>query len=205
MAVVETSWDETLRTHKSFAEPLPEQNMDLIEQAKVDVKRLRKHAILSAERKSAQVHSVPTAVLVMALAPSWRIKDNQVVKHFGVGLSREPTLRAPFTYRAMLAGYTMVNRTKLTPLKWHMSWSAALLKGNGKAGAEGMRIVHRLDEQGKSFLLASFDSPSLVLHPPSLTRHRVSFHTGGEKQEFSHSSLPFGELAELVATATFST
>ena len=86
-------------------------------QSRRPAKRLRKHVIIAGKRTSAPQHSVPTAVLLMSLAPSWRLKDNTVTKLFGVGISRNYSLRAPATYRAILAGYVLINRSRLTPLK----------------------------------------------------------------------------------------
>ena len=58
-------------------------------------------------------------------------------------------LEAPMTKKAYTKGYYLVNQSKNTPIKWHVSWGASIPKNNGKAKALGQRVVHRLCEQGK--------------------------------------------------------
>ena len=75
----------------------------------------------------------------------------------GIGAPKLDKLEAPATYRNLFNGYYMINQSGLTPLKWHLSWGAALpkqlkrTKGVSFLRARSKRVVHRLDEQGKGF------------------------------------------------------
>ena len=99
-------WTARLNEHVECAEaqcPLPDMDMNFVEQAKMDVKRLRSHVIQTGKRKTCPIHSQPAAVLLIALAPN-TLKNSKAQKMYGIGSPSAP-LRAPCTYRAFLKGY----------------------------------------------------------------------------------------------------
>ena len=96
------------------------------------------------------------------------MQDPSNVAKLGVGLTRSPTLAAPSTWKAFVLGYQHINRSSLTPLKWHLSWGAALSKGGGKPDlppAMKKRVVHRFDEQGKAFYTQKMKAAKKILKP----------------------------------------
>ena len=147
------SWQHMLDEHKECAEalgPLPAIDSAHIIQAEYDVKRLLHHVKYTSKRKTCPRHSQLASVLLMALAPNWCVKDSVAWKLHGIGSDKEK-LRTPVFYKAITNGYILINRSGLTPLKWHLSKGAGLPKPNGLAGVPGLRVVHLLDEQGKGF------------------------------------------------------
>ena len=130
MEAVEAEWDSMLSEHITCAPELPPNDMNFLSLAKRDVQRLKEHCVHAAKRKSAPAFSIPTAVLTMVLAPSWRMNSPAAKKALGLGAEVHDHLRTPWTKRALFLGYGHVNRTMFTPLKWHFSLGAALNKGN---------------------------------------------------------------------------
>ena len=94
-------------------------------------------------------HAVPVEVLAMTLAPNWR-KNTEM---WGIGLENEKKLVAPFAKLAFQESHMPINRSRLSPLKWHRSMGHSLRK-NHKAGPAGMRVIHVLDPQGQIFFAA---------------------------------------------------
>ena len=72
------------------------------------------------------------------------------MRRLGLGAS-QPDLQASGIYSAFLRGYTLINRSQLSPVEWHLSCGAGIPKANGEAGAAAYIVVHLLDEQGKAF------------------------------------------------------
>ena len=58
------------------------------------------------------------------------MSDPANVALLGVGITREPTVSAPNVWKAFVSGYQLINRSSYTPLKWHLSWGAALNKAS---------------------------------------------------------------------------
>ena len=174
MEATSTDWNTFLQTHESWAPQLPDASLNHLELAKRDVKRLREHVVYSSKRKSAPLHSIPSAVLSMILAPNWRMQSPEAKKQGGLGAELDSKVRAPNTRLAFVKGYSLVNRSGLTPLKWHFSWGAAIPKHNNKSGALGKRVVHRLDEQGKAFFAGKMRA-SQAVSPLPVSNHSQGF------------------------------
>ena len=85
--------------------------------AERDSRRLCHHVLTTGKRKSAPEHSVPTEVVGMMLKPSWKLQEQSNVALFGLGMSREPSIDAPHTWRAFVRGYQLIKRSGNTPLK----------------------------------------------------------------------------------------
>ena len=106
---------------------------------------------MASKRKACLVHSLPTAVLCLALLPDWQFKGSRADRMQGIGSNTAEKLEAPLYAKAMEDGYIHINAYGCTPLKWHRSDGACIPKNNGKEGPLANRVVHRLDEQGKGF------------------------------------------------------
>ena len=150
MLAKQVDWDAMLDEHRSCAPPLPEAQAGHTDDGRRDVARLAKHCVYASKRKSCPTHSVPVEILAVSLSPNVYMKLPRVVSKLGLG-SDTTKITAPATRKVFNLGYKMINQAKMTPLKWHSSWGAGIPKPGSTPGPQGLRVVHRLDEQGKAF------------------------------------------------------
>ena len=156
MMCEQVSWEGMLSEHKECAEPLPTMDVGYKFQAQDDFKRLANYLQGASKRKTCPSQSIPGEVLLMLLRPAWRVDYGRA----GVGLEKEK-LSAPATRQAMKDGYTMINRTGYTPLRWHRS-RAGVLRKSARVGPLGKRVAHVLDTQGKAFFAMKVRKRSLA-------------------------------------------
>ena len=157
MLAKRVDWAEAYQEHIECASlvggDLPPQDANHTTSATWDLRRLRFHCRVTSKRKSCPKHSVPAAIIAMLLDPNVNMQSNAATRTLGLGFDSSP-LQADNTYHVFHASYAHLNRCAFSPLKWHLSWGAAIPKksSHSKGAAWGKRVVHRLDEQGKCFL-----------------------------------------------------
>lgn len=126
MEATEVDWDEMEATHLEYAmmeERVP-RSLHHRDSARENLWNLVGHLRKCPKRKVCPSHSAPAELLLMALRPNYLAKRKQP----GIGMDEDPKLQAKECAWMYEEAYRKINQTRLTPLRWHRSWGAALQK-----------------------------------------------------------------------------